>query len=203
METNCEYYLSIGTMQDIWSKKNTAQENKMLACLYLKKELFFSRVSYRNSSIQGDLLEQLLEDAFADAITDLMKSGRAGTINVKGDDILAYFFGMFKFKFFSIVRKENNFRQMKKEMGKEPTEHFTAPEVEHAQEAHSGKLKKTLEAMGETRCRDLLTWRYLMGLDYDEIVKKIKDEVTRASAIKMTSRCKESFRKIWQKTANE
>lgn len=198
MENNCEYYLSTKIALQIL-QTDGPELNNIFRCLEGKKQLFYDRVKYK----PGDSMTEQLDDAYANSCEALLTKGRAGTLNIKEDDIVGYFFGIFKHKVFDLIKRNNRGDSLGDVMKSDDKSFESVTDQEKADSIFSEKLNIVLGKMGDTVCRSLLLWRYAMSLSYEEILRRRNQEFTdknKRTVIVITNRCKDKFKAIWDAT---
>ena len=194
MEKESGHYFLTATAVKIWRENDTREESQMFACLTGEKDFFFKRVIFKNSSIPQYKLIEFAETAFLQIWMDFRTRGRACTLKIESADYRAYFYKAFKNKYLKLVEKET--KTMIGERGfAAASGEFTDDEKESANPA-AAKIARVLYEI-DKGCRDLLTWYYIEGTSYDDIVKKRNNKINRLSAIKILSRCRKRFLKIW------
>lgn len=190
METDDHFFLT-ATAQEVWQRGEKAGEDRMLEALYrIRREKYFPRVIYSNSRVQMERMIELAEAAFLRAWEDFSRDGRAGKNKTQERSYVWYFFGIFRYKFLSLLSEEQARLRAEAEFGGRYSGESPA-EFEISRPApFSAATEAVLRATGEN-CRELLIWRFAEGLSHDEIAAR--RGMTRDSSIKMVARCKKRF----------
>ncbi len=199
MERDCSFYFLSNTLLQAWRNDDTAILNEMFICVTnIHKENWFRRVIYANAKIAQWRLREIAENAFLYAWVELNEDGKAGKIVFKKVEYTGLLYRIFQRKY----RKEFQ-KQMKEEYGK--NEYINRQPKESENLAEDNQLDKirarqVLLLLG-TECSELMQWRYIEGVSYDEIAKRklIKEESCKQNLF----RCKKRFLELWKKAKKQ
>jgi len=195
MQKDCAYYLSARVAEQILLQDDPRQKDLLFNCLQSWKPFFYSRVGHQ----QSNNVREMLENAYDETCVVLLENAANGKLHITGATITGYFFGIFRNKVIDMYKAEAKFLMFKKMLGKTADEKIGADEFEMIKKVFSDRTEKTLETMGGTNCRELLILRYALAMDYDQIIAKRNNEITRKAAIAMVHECKKKFRSVWEK----
>lgn len=198
MNSNCNFFFLTATAVEIWASKDAVSENKMFECLYTcEKQGFFSRVIFQNGLIHEKILTELAENAFVSAWEDFSKSGRMGRLDIKSPVYTGFFFIIFKNKYLRLLEKENRIAGEKLSFGS-----LQSASVNADTDNRHAFSWKTQHAFNQVSpgCRELLQWKHIDNLEYDEIA--LRRNISRKSATNMVSRCGKEFLGYYQNNRN-
>jgi len=200
MELDRGNYFLTATALKIWKENDVEEERRMFKCLSAEKDSYFRRVIFKKSSIPEFILKDFAEIAFVSVWVDLRAKAKAGVLNIDGEEYGAFFYKAFKNNYLKLVEKEKRKKGAERGFADTQPESYMTGQQEYL-DAFSDSTQAVLDKMDEG-CRELLTQKYVDGLSYDEIVeerklRKEKKDINRESAVKILSRCRKRFLKIW------
>jgi DNA-directed RNA polymerase specialized sigma24 family protein len=180
----------------MWQSQNMELYDKIFIFLQTEhKENWFRRVIFKHSKISDEIMRELAEDAFLTTWLAFNKSGNAGKIQLTEHTYLGYFFRSFKNNYLKLLATQARQTNAELDYGRGQP-HFEANDA--ALRELNVFSEQTIKVMAQMtpESKELLIWRHVEGISYDEIAEKRR--ISRSSAIKMVSRYGKQFLKLWQ-----
>lgn len=197
----CGYYFLTETAVAAWTNNDNHTQNEMLLCITkLHKENWFKSVIYKNGFLAEWKLKEFAENAFLFSWEKFNEDGMAGRSNVQSKEYTNYLYKMFRNTFLKTLEKARKNTTDEKFFGIEEVTTSSASEETEAREITITITRKVL-AMMEDNCVEIIGWRYLKKLSFDEIARR--KGIKRESCIQSLWRCKKQFIELYVNNKNK